>query len=230
MISDRDRRQLTSEPLAGFERLVTTCRRFGLAAQLAAPSPWRKEAERRLECPLDPVLAALLQRANGGVVWELNLYGIGNPSCELIALNEGKRATRKDLKRLLDFVLFCKLDYRPEYLATIPSLADARDGKQPVAYLDLNEGIKVLPIASNVDRVLDLTARCLESMFARYGSVEDGASEERFPWDFPQEAANDDDFLRLLATGCFDRFISKEPEVIEWMVQVRGGRSRWDLH
>jgi hypothetical protein len=66
-------------------------------------------------------------------------------------------------------------------------------------------------------------------MFARY-DLEDGASEECFPWDFPSLVAGDDDLLKLLSSGCFDRFTSPEPDVVEWIVQVRGGRSRHDLH
>jgi hypothetical protein len=175
------------------------------------------------------MLGALLGRANGGALWEFHFYGVGNPCCELVGLNLNKRSARPDLKPLLDLVLFCKLGYRPEFLATIPSLAGP-SGVQPVAYLDLNDGIKVVPLASCVDRMLVLVARCIESMAARYGTVEDGASEERFPWDFAALASDDDALLTLLAAGAFDRFITPHPDVIAWLSSLRGGRCRSELH
>ena len=189
----------------GFNHLVAQCRKLRLTCQLPDPTGQLPDTERNLGAPLDPYLRVLLSRFNGGRLWDLYLYGGKGSPNELLTINKEMRLVSDDLPDLSDFLLFAQIGHQATHLAVMPALANS-EGLQPVAYLDLNEGMKVLPLASNVDACFELLARYLEMLVVRSGDVEKGAMELLFPWHLPDLLASDEALMRLVNQGKFDRY------------------------
>ncbi|MFP2925314.1 hypothetical protein ACLESO_08865 [Pyxidicoccus sp. 3LG] len=91
------------------------------------------------------------------------------------------------------------------YFATVPGLADEQ-GRQPVVQVDTYEPScpVVLPLASNVDRLLDTYSRYLEELVALDDFAELGTSALTFPWKVPHLLARDDRLVQLIREGHFD--------------------------
>ena len=167
----------------------------------------------------DPCLRALLSRTNGGRLWDVYLYGGDGSANELLTINQDMRRISDHLPGLADFVLFAQIGHQATHLAVMPALANS-EGLQAVAYLDLNEGMKVLPLASNVDRCFELLARYLGLLALQSRDVEKGAMDLLFPWDVPELIAGDDDLFRFVNQGRFAGYMGEDSDVKDFLRRI----------
>ena len=203
--------------LPGFDRLMAVCRALETNVRwMNPPATEIPDTRTALGQPLDPQLAALLARANGweldGRNWGLSLKDVGGKN-DLSSYNRSLRRMRDDLPRIIDFVLFGQWGHQAAYLATVPALA-AADGTQPVMWVDLNEDLWTMPMASSVDRALDLIARYLERDRDR--------GEITFPWDVPDLIAADAPLVHAIEAGAFKPFTICGEEVAALIDRVVG--------
>jgi hypothetical protein len=208
--------------LTEFDHLCEQCRRLGLTYKLIPQVGDPPNTQPVLGSTLDPYLRVLLSRINGGQLWKLYLFGGEGSPNELIGINRDIRLISDDLPELVEFVLFGQIGNQATHLAVVPSLANA-DGYQPVVVLDLNEDIKVVPVASNVDRCFELLARYLDLLVVRWGDVEEGEMNLLFPWDGQDLIARDEDLIKLINQGLFDKYAGVGSDSRKFLDQIRGG-------
>jgi hypothetical protein len=207
--------------LLGFDRLIAICRAYGMDVRLQPPAtalPGEVHGQ-----PLDPQLAALLRRADGAFLWGRTwehsirrsgeLTDFGGPQ-DLADCNGTWRLLRDDWPRIGHFILFGQFGAQARYAATLPALA-AADGTQPVVDVDINEELQVTPLASSVDRWLNLTVRYLE----RAGS-DKGTSDLLFPRDMTDVMAEDSALVALLKAGAFAPYVGEDRYVLDFIAQV----------
>lgn len=128
-----------------FDRFVETCTKRGHGAKLRPPvndpGDWRA-----LGASVDPDIAVVHERCDGGLVWRIHVFGRKAVVQETL----DRRRGRPYDAFLKDLVLFAKFDGLAYYLATVPALADEA-GRQPVVHVDLHEEPVIEPVASSVD-------------------------------------------------------------------------------
>jgi hypothetical protein len=207
--------------LLGFDRLIATCRAFGMDVRLQPPATALPGDVRGQ--PLDPQLAALLRRADGAFLYGRNwehsirrsgeLVDFGGPE-DLADCGGTWRLLRDDWPRIGHFILFGQYGAQARHAATVPALAGT-GGTQPVVHVDINEELYVVPLASSVDRWLHLTVRYLE----RVGS-DKATSDLGFPRDVPDLVAEDSALVALLKAGAFAPFVGEDRFVLDFIAQV----------
>jgi hypothetical protein len=143
--------------------------------------------------PFDPVLAAVYARLGQGA-FATDVAGI-----ILSRFDDEERKLEGDnqwwsegyRKRLaLPTFIFAAEPLMAYHYATVPSLADGQ-GRQPVVWIDVYEEPYALPVASTVDRFLEIYARYLETLMAMPKAREEGDTLLTFPWGVPDLIARD---------------------------------------
>ncbi|MFP2928479.1 hypothetical protein ACLESO_25435 [Pyxidicoccus sp. 3LG] len=204
--------------LPGFERLISTCRRYQLPLELSpAIEDAPLAAELFLGQPLDPVLATLYGRVGQSRIGDFSLYGPSSGEYGLRWMNELYRNDgREPFLQSLVFGQLPSLAYR---FAVVPRLADEH-GIQPVIFIDDHLEKQVLPVASSVDRFFDAYARALED-FARISDEQyRDWNDMDYPPPAPEFLAEDTALVKLLEAGRFDGLVSTDPESQEWIRRV----------
>src|SRR5262249_22262530 len=85
----------------------------------------------------------------------------------------------------------------------------AADGIQPVVDVDINEELHVMPLASSVERWLNLTVRYLKE-----------TPDLNFPWEVPDLLAEDSALVALLKAGAFAPYVGGDRELADFITQV----------
>ncbi|MDQ5821004.1 MAG: hypothetical protein M3540_06155 [Actinomycetota bacterium] len=162
---------------------------------------------------LDPQLAEVLHRANGGFVGFVGMDGVGGDT-DISTFNEDMRAGTDDPPR--SFVVYAQISGEANYLATLPDLAES-DGVQPVGLLNLHEGSKLFPLASSVDAAFGTLARRLGQVAGRFATPDQAAGALKVPWGAAEPAARDRRLVERITAGDFDAFRRDQPDVAEWI-------------
>jgi hypothetical protein len=209
--------------LPGLQRLMETCQRHGLFLKTLPPEETSPNSgEVFLGHPFDPVLAALYRKLSAAMLGDFQLYSWGSGEGQLASLNEGMRSFGEE--PYVSVVLFGQLSMMAYYLATVPSLADAR-GTQPVVFIDAYERKRVLPVASSVDALFTTFSMYLE----RAVMTEEYAAERRialhFPTSVPDLVASDRPLVGALSAGHFKRLMRDDNESQEWISALTQGAS-----
>ena len=208
--------------LPGLEHLISVCRSQSLRLRLEPPLDQALLPRGTLlGQAFDPILTATLSKFNGGWFHDWRVFSANH----LEPLNEESRMNAEE--RLRQVVFYAGFDGLAYYLATVPSLADS-NGIQPVMYLNMQEGVEMLPIASSVDKAFDLYARYLTALLDRYGSLEavDEAAEEGdldffFPRNLPHLVARDSKLVQMLERKQFDSFTAWDRSSTDWIALVQ---------
>jgi len=216
--------------LPGLERLTSVLEEFGIRYSLAPPfSEAPRAGELVLGAPFDPQLAALYAHTDGGKLGDLGLFSLDdNSNWKLVHINTYIRETRQGNPFWTDNVIYFASEVGVSHnFAVVPSLANA-EGVQPVLYIDDVEESHLYPLASSVDKALDLWARFCEMRLRKYGVLETWMIEVYGVsiWNEPGMVAEDEELVRLIKAGTFDAFMGQDVNAREWVdavVQASGG-------
>jgi hypothetical protein len=99
------------------------------------------------------------------------------------------------------------------FFATVPSLAD-EEGRAPVVSIDSHEELYALPVASSLDRFLEVYSRFVEAR------QETAHAMSIFPWDVPELIARDQPLVELMRAGRFDLLMQSSEDARKWAGQV----------
>jgi hypothetical protein len=208
----------SEEELAGLQRLFEVCGRHGLSLKTlpsegSPPTP----AELFLGQPFDPILAALYRKFRGALLGDFQLYAWGSGERQLLDVNDGMRDFQEE--PYLSSLLFGQIPMLAYYLATVPSLADAR-GIQPVVFIDGYEHHRVLPVASNIDEFFMAFSIYLERAVATPEYAVERCIGLHFPTSVPDVIAHDRRLVEALVAGSFKRLMRNDGESREWISKV----------
>lgn len=200
---------MESVRLSGLERLLEVCRRLGLRFSTVPPAREPMRAGQLVAgLPLDSLLARFYSRWGKALfaagVAGMGLYSVDDSGSELESQNRWWRETWQPMVAVPLFIIGGEFALA-HYIATVPSLADAR-GRQPVVHVNTYEldGPYAMPIASDVDCFFDVYSRYLELLVAAPGFERDGAAALTFPWEVPELFARDARLVELIRAGSFE--------------------------
>jgi hypothetical protein len=206
--------------LAGLQRLMEVCGRHGLSLKTLAPEENPPApGELVLGQPFDPFLAALYRKVRAALLGDFQLYAWGSGEGQLLDVNEGMRDFQEE--PYLSSLLFGQIPMLAYYLATVPSLADAR-GIQPVIFIDGYERHRVIPVASSVDEFFTAFSVHLERAVATPEYAIERRLGLHFPTGVPDVIARDRRFVEALSAGYFKRLMHDDDESREWISKVIG--------
>src|SRR4051812_27404247 len=159
--------------LPGFERWIATLKQYGIGADprlASAKAPGARD--KLLGSPMDPMLAELYSRCDGGRFGDLEIFGFGcEEANEVLRWNDFDRALALEFHpQIAKCIQYGKEMGEPRYLATVPSLADPQ-GIQPVVCIDDFTGLHFYPLASSADKAFDLWARYAEPRLRKHGML-----------------------------------------------------------
>jgi hypothetical protein len=204
----------------GFDLFVQTAQAHGLDIALRPRAAGIPDTRPTLGHPLDPDLAEIYTRADGGRLWQIHIHPSGGDT-GIEAMNLSARLIDDEEPRTEKVIELAQFGHQAAYLATVPSLAGT-DGRAPVLYLDRNEGFwRALPIASSIDAAFALIARYLERVAREHGSVDAGIESVLFPWDVAELVREDAALRAMIDRGAFDEVIEPSSDVGEWLARVR---------
>jgi hypothetical protein len=165
----------------------------------------------------DPVLAALYRKIRAALLGDFQLYAWGTGEGQLMDVNEGMRDFQTE--PYLSSLLFGQIPMLAYYLATVPSLADAR-GIQPVIFIDGYERHRVLPVASSVDEFFTTFSIYLERAVATPEYAVERRIGLHFPTSVPDVIARDRRLVEALVAGQFKRLMRDDDESRVWISGV----------
>jgi len=210
--------------LPGLERLTGVLSQFDIPPRLKPAFPHAPRAgELVLGSPFDPQLATLYSCTDGGRVGDLRLFCFGEDShAEIIDFNKWWRDDDLEILAFRKEVLYFGAEVGAScYFAVVPSLANG-EGVQPVLYIDEYEQTLVYPFASSVDKALSVWAQYCEMRLVKYGVLEMWKVEE-YDVDIMNEIgliAEDQELIRMMKAGSFDRFVNQTPVSRKWVDSV----------
>lgn len=213
---------MDKEVLPGLARLLDVCTKLGAQIVMTPPGKQPPLLFTHIDgMPLDPVLAAVYTRM-GRAMFAADIDGLGlfQVDDDVNELQTRNAAVHEDWQKDLfsSFFIFGGAPGLAHYYATVPGLADEH-GSQPVVWVDAYEKGYALPVASNVDRLFDSYSRYLEELVAHDDFKEYGAAALTFPWRTPHLMARDEQLVRLVQEGHFDRWLPGQ-EGKEWTGRV----------
>ncbi|WP_375755196.1 hypothetical protein [Corallococcus exercitus] len=118
-------------------------------------------------------------------------------------------------------VLFGQVSNLAYYYGVVPALADAR-GVQPVLYIDTQEELHVVPVASSVDWLFTQLARFMDLLPGEPDFVPGRCSTTTFPFVAAGLIAQDTALVEMMRAGRFDGLVTRDEESQRWMQQVLG--------
>ena len=196
--------------------LAEQARLAGLHVKIQPPAEELPDTDALLGTPLDSELAELLRVANGCQIASLTIYGAAGSPNTLIGMNRDIRAIRDDIP-LLGRVLLCAgFGYQATNLATVPNHTDEK-GRQPVVIVDTNEEPFMVPLASTVNRALELV---VEDDIRR--TQDEFWSDEPFPENLAERIAQDVRLMELINAGAFADIDGGTEDLQEWCELLRG--------
>ncbi|MBM7113590.1 hypothetical protein [Archangium primigenium] len=205
-------------PLPGLERLLEVCRARAHPVKLEPPVAPGADALVAGQ-PLDAQLAAIHARAN--YLWvhdELYLFParhVRRPD-----LHRVNAHWRQDWEEPFASLLVFGKDDRLAYCyATVPWLAEAPGGPQPVVWVDVYETLYAIPVASSVDGFLATYARYLDVAPSSTAQSEDLPPPRSFPWDAGAFIAQDLALVRRVEAGHFDGLLHPSARARDWMAR-----------
>jgi hypothetical protein len=213
-----------SMELPGLERLLEVCQRLNLGLKTSPPANKPLKAGSLLEgLPFDPILANVYARmGHAAFATKVMRWVLTQSNDEANRLEENNRWWRENWWETLGtpVIVFGGDVYT---YATVPGLADAQ-GRQPVVMVDIYEfEPKVMPVASNVDRLFDTFARYLEVQASLPQYQESGETDVMFPWDAAEILARDEQLVELMRAGRFDslmKYVGDDSR--RWAAKVMG--------
>jgi hypothetical protein len=179
--------------------------------------------------PLDPLLAAFYTRLGSAMfaadIAGIGLYVVDDRVNELETRNQRWQEVWQP-KLALPVFAFGGEPALAHYLATVPSLADAR-GCQPVVRVSTYDldGPSTLPIASDVDRLFDTYSRYLETLVVHPWFEQEGSAALTFPRQVPELLARDERLVQLIRDGRFDPLML-DAEDRAWVAEVVAAAQR----
>ncbi len=81
------------------------------------------------------------------------------------------------------------------------------------------------PVASSVDRFLDVYSRYLERMVADFEYIETGVSLVTFPWDMADLISRDEPLIAQVRAGHFDFLTNEKADARTWLRELLGSPS-----
>jgi len=216
------------EFLPGFERLRSVLKSRGqLVDCLPIPPAPFQVPQVVLDAPLDPMLIALYSRCNGGFFGDLLIFRLANDEGSLVGTNVLAREIRGGVRH--STFRFAKVQGLPNYLATVPSLGHVGE-VQPVVMSCNDMADNVFPVASSVDRCLDLYATHCEERLVQFGALDAEPALDQdsllFPYSYVEQIARDAVLVKMLNEHRFDALIAHTEEGQEWVRQVLAAARR----
>ncbi|NMO21265.1 hypothetical protein HPC49_51560 [Pyxidicoccus fallax] len=176
---------------------------------------------------MDPQLARIYSMIGRGIfaadVDGLTVFEVNDQTNDLESWN-------RDMREGWQGALFSPLfvfggePFLAHYYATVPGLADEQ-GRQPVVWVDAYESGYALPAASNVDRLFETYSRYLEELVAHEDFKTEGSAALTFPWRTPHLLARDEQLVRLIREGHFDKWLPGQ-EGKDWTARVLAAHQR----
>ncbi|NOJ92246.1 hypothetical protein HMI51_04715 [Corallococcus coralloides] len=170
-----------------------------------------------MDAPIDPILAGLYSRAGRATLGDIELYRPGSGPEGVLDVNAWLRS--RGQVPLPSCVLFGQVANLAYYYGVVPGLADAR-GVQPVLYLDMQEELLVVPVASSVDQLFNQLARFMELLPEEPDFVPGRCSTTTFPFAAAGLVAQDTALVEMMRAGRFDGLVTRDAESQRWMQQV----------
>ncbi|RKG69592.1 hypothetical protein D7V80_08410 [Corallococcus sp. CA054B] len=87
-------------------------------------------------------------------------------------------------------------------------------------YLDMQEDLLVVPVASSVDQLLNQLARFMELLPGEPDFVPGRCSTTTFPFAAAGLVAQDTALVEMMRAGRFDGLVTRDAESQRWMQQV----------
>ena len=209
--------------LPGLERVLSVCGRLNLSVKTRPPSISPPAPGTLVNGqPLDPLLARFYTRLSEA------RFATDRAGLIIDPFEEGEESSMvkdnqhwSDLlqQMALPLVVFGAEPLTVYRYALVPSMADEQ-GRQPVVYVDFYEEPHALPVASNLDQLLDLYARYLEELVVAPGYEEDWESALVFPWAVPHLVAQDRRLVQMIRAGAFDSLMKKTGSTPDWIASV----------
>ncbi|WP_147470084.1 hypothetical protein [Corallococcus sp. AB049A] len=172
-----------------------------------------------LGTPVDSMLAGLYSRVGRATLGDFELYRPGPGPDGVLDVNAWLRG--RELAPVSSCVLFGQVANLAYYYGVVPGLADAR-GVQPVLYLDMQEELLVVPVASSVEGLFNQLARFMDLLPGEPDFVPGRCSTTMFPFAAAERIAQDTALVEMLRAGRFDGLVTRDEESQRWMRRVLG--------
>ena len=167
---------------------------------------------------LDPQLVAIYQVSNGLEIGDFFITAIlGGKNFDLEADSASTRRDLDTLPLLHDVLLWGYVESIQVEITSIPALADEQ-GRQPVVILDLNDAPHIEPLASTVNRAVELI---VQDCILTGGDYE---SREPLPIELADDIARDTRLMELIDAGAFHALGVEVAE--EWLDMLRAARAQ----
>ena len=163
------------------------------------------------------MLAGIYSRAGRATLGDIELYRPGSGPDGVLDVNAWLRG--RGQAPFPACVLFGQVSNLAYYYGVVPALADAR-GVQPVLYIDMQEELLVVPVASSVDWLFNQLARFMELLPGEPDFIPGRCSTTMFPFAAAGLIAQDTALVEMMRTGRFDGLVTRDEESQRWMQQV----------
>ncbi|NNB98167.1 hypothetical protein HI113_30145 [Corallococcus exiguus] len=163
------------------------------------------------------MLAGIYSRAGRATLGDIELYRPGSGPDGVLDVNAWLRG--RGQAPFPACVLFGQVSNLAYYYGVVPALADAR-GVQPVLYIDMQEELLVVPVASSVDQLFNQLARFMELLQGEPDFIPGRCSTTTFPFAAARLIAQDTALVEMMRTGRFDGLVTRDEESQRWMQQV----------
>lgn len=179
-------------------KLIERARDAGLVhIDTAEPTAELPDTATHLGIPMDPELADLYRVTNGFNIEHLFVYGARDCQNELIEWNQYSRDMLDDFPILHNVLLCAGFGEQATELAIVPLHADEL-GRHPVVIVDTNEDVYIKPLASSLNRGMELLIDEEIHYFH-----ENGIDCIPFPYNAVDKIRNDTRLMELIAADAF---------------------------
>ncbi|RKG93536.1 hypothetical protein D7V88_02285 [Corallococcus terminator] len=163
------------------------------------------------------MLASLYGRTGRATLGDFVLYRPGAGADGALDVNAWMRGQGQ--APFASCVLFGQVANLEYYYGVAPGLADAH-GVQPVLYVDVQEELLVVPVASSVEALFRQLAGFMDLLPEQPDFVPGRCSTVMFPFAAAELIAQDRPLVDMMRAGRFDRLVTRDEESQRWMQQV----------
>lgn len=197
--------------------LARRARAVGLDIQLTEPLPTIPDVRASIGLAIDPQLQALYRVTNGLCVGRFDILPIRRGSgSDLEEVNDELRDILNYLPFVREVLVWGSHTTNLTTLACMPALAD-QQGRQPVIFLNANEGPYITPLSSTFNRALTLI---MEDRIQE-GPVYD-EWREAFPYVMVDDVIEDARLMQMIDAGAFhDLGVDVEEEWLDMLREAR---------
>ena len=185
-------------------------RRAGLHVKTFEPVAELPDTATHLGMPMDPELADLFGATNGCIIGSLFVSGVGDVVHELIEENQFVRDMLDDFPMLHNVLLCAGFNHQATELAIVPVHADEQ-GRHPVVIVDLHEEAFIWPLASTLNRGLELIVD-----FEILSSRDKSGFMEPFPCNAVPRIRQDTRLMELIRADAFAAIGGVRSATQEW--------------